>query len=254
MEVYRYFLQFEDYVFYATTERGKVFETGWFIHNYSISYALNLARSHYREEGQKPSYKRDLTPINEAGIYLTPAQVLDNTRYCINQFNTMDETFTLTRGKSLGYPAWGFVKMFRPISQKTVISKPNQFLANAFGYLICQDSLIMSMERLSNVYDAEINILPIQYLRLGKFMAKVKMTLKKATSVNLVNNSQTVNGMLNWSDLVTKPQLFDLIASALPTRLLENSRYLVPTRLLEVKFADGEVIYLPSDMNYLAAL
>lgn len=254
MEVYRYFLQFEDYVFYATTERGKVFETGWFIHNYALSYALDLARSRYREDGQKPNYKKELTPSNKAGIYLTPAQVLDNTQYCINQFNTMDETFNLSRDKSLGYPAWGFAKMFRPICKRTVNSDSNQFLANAVGYLICEDSLTTSIEKLSNFYGSEINLFPTQYLRLGKFMAKVKMTLEKAHSVNLVNKSLSVSGMLNWADLVNKPQLFDLIASALPTRLLENATYLVSTALLEIRFADEEVVYLPSQMNYLVTV
>jgi len=255
MEVYCYKLQFEDYVFYATTERGKVFETGWFIHNYALTYALGLALSNYREEMQKPDYENQFSAVNNAGIYLTPAQVLDSTRYCLNQFNTMDETFSLSRGQSLGYPAWGFAKMFRPLTQKTVNLKPNQFTnnANAQGYLICQDSLSNSLAQLSDFYQTEINLFPCQYLRLGKFMAKVKLILDKAISVNLVNQSQVINTMLNWSDLSHKPQLFDLIASALPTRLLENARYLTATELLQVKFNNqAEMVYLPTKMTYLA--
>jgi CRISPR-associated protein Csc1 len=255
MEIYRYSLQFEDYVFYATTERGKVFETGWFIHNYALTYALGLALSNYREEIQKPDYANQFVPVNNAGIYVTPAQVLDSTCYCINQFNTMDETFSLSRGQSLGYPAWGFAKMFRPLKQKTVNLKPNQFTnnANGQGYLICQNSLSNSLAQLSEHYQTEINLFPCQYIRLGKFMAKVKFILEKAISVNLVNQSQVINTMLNWSDLSDKPQLFDLIASALPTRLLQNAKYLTSTNLLQAKFNNqAEFVYLPTNMTYLA--
>lgn len=258
MEVYRYYLQFEDYVFYATNERGKVFETGWFIHNYALTYALGLALSNYREEKQKADYLNQFQPLNQAGIYLTPAQVLDTTRYLINQFNTIDETFTLKREQSVGYPAWGFAKMFRPLANKLIRDKSGNvtYKSNAMGYLICHDSLTNSLANLRQQYQIEdLNLLPIQYLRLGKFMAKVKMTLEKATSVKLVNQSQPINGMLNWSDLLTKPQLFDLIASALPTRLLESARYLTPTPLLQVNFeSQSETVYLPQNMSYLGGM
>jgi len=268
MEVYRYSLQFEDYVFYATTERGKVFETGWFIHNYALTYALGLALSNYREEQQKPDYQGQLAPLNQAGIYITPAMVLDVTRYCINQFNTIGETLVLKREKSPGYPAWGFAKMFRPLGQRFARDRSGNILQdrnsspipqkNATGYLICRESLDKSIEHLRQHYESNginsdgINVFPTQYLRLGKFMAKVKMTLTPAKSVSCVNQARSLTGLLNWADLPTQPQLFDLIASALPTRLIASARFLTGSNLIKVEFEDNPTeVYLPADMSYL---
>lgn len=264
MEVYRYNLQFEDYVFFATTERGKVFETGWFVHNYALTYALGLALSNYREEPQKPEYEAQLDPVNQAGLYITPAMVLDITRYRINQFNTMGETFILEREKSLGYPAWGFAKMFRPLRQRFAKDRFGNILKdtkglpisqkNATGYVICQDSLSNSVEYLTNHYQSDaINLFSTQYLRLGKFMAKVKMTMTQAKSVKSVNQARSLSGLLNWADLPTKPQLFDLIASALPTRLIEAARFTTASNLIKAEFDDDPTeVYLPEDMSYLA--
>jgi CRISPR-associated protein Csc1 len=55
MEVYRGALELLDYVFFATTERGKVYETGAFIHNYALAYAFRLASAPYSSVTQEPS-------------------------------------------------------------------------------------------------------------------------------------------------------------------------------------------------------
>ena len=44
MQIYRGTIELLDYVFYATVERGKVYETGAFIHNYALAYALGLVQ------------------------------------------------------------------------------------------------------------------------------------------------------------------------------------------------------------------
>lgn len=257
MEVYRYRLQFEDYVFYATTERGKVFETGWFIHNYALTYALGLAVSDYRQFQQKPLYGEQLSPANQAGLYFTPATVLPMTRYRINQFNTMGETFCLGREKSSGYPTWGYAKMFRPRCQRLVVNPQGRAISqdNATGYLICRDSLTQSVNYLRDYYKNEqLNLLPTQYLRLGKFTAKVKMSLTLAQSVTIVQQTRSLTGLLNWADLPSKPQRFDLIASALPTRLIEAAYFTQASNLIQAEFSqEPTLVYLPTDMAYLAS-
>ena len=54
MLIYRGTLELLDYVFYATVERGKVYETGAFIHNYAQGetcvYARLVQAPHYVEE------------------------------------------------------------------------------------------------------------------------------------------------------------------------------------------------------------
>jgi CRISPR-associated protein Csc1 len=254
VEVYRYRLQFEDYLFYATTERGKVFETGWFIHNYALTYALGLAVSEYRQSSQKPLYREQLSPVNQAGLYFTPATVLPMTRYRINQFNTMGETFYLGREKSSGYPSWGYAKLFRPRRQGGVIENQGKEMSqdNATGYLICRDSLSQGVNYLRDYYKNEqLNLFPIQYLRLGKFTAKVKMSLTLAQSVTIVQQARSLTGLLNWADLPSKPQRFDLIASALPTRLIEAAYFTQACALIKAEFSQEPTrVYLPTDMAY----
>ncbi len=60
MELYRCDITLHDYLFFATTERGKVAETGPFIHNYALTYALGWAIAPWRNEVQKPHYREDL--------------------------------------------------------------------------------------------------------------------------------------------------------------------------------------------------
>jgi CRISPR-associated protein Csc1 len=63
MQIYRGTLELLDYVFFATLERGKVYESGAFIHNYALAYALRLAQAPYTHHVQQPRYAEELTPL-----------------------------------------------------------------------------------------------------------------------------------------------------------------------------------------------
>lgn len=57
MQIYRGRIKLLDYVFFATVERGKIYETGAFIHNYALTYALKLAKDvPYTHAKQSPNY------------------------------------------------------------------------------------------------------------------------------------------------------------------------------------------------------
>ena len=71
MHIYRGTLELLDYVFYATVERGKVYETGSFIHNYALAYAFGLAKGvPYTQLRQQPRYRQDLI----MAFHSTPAR------------------------------------------------------------------------------------------------------------------------------------------------------------------------------------
>jgi CRISPR-associated protein Csc1 len=110
-QVYLCELVMHDYLFFATTERGKVAETGAFIHNYALTYALGWATSPYGNEEQKPNYRTELATVGSR--YVTPARLLRGS-YLLSQYNTMSENYHLSKGQSIGYPDWGFIKCFRP--------------------------------------------------------------------------------------------------------------------------------------------
>jgi len=221
MQVYRCDLTFHDYLFFATTERGKVAETGPFIHNYALTYALGWAISPWHNEIQKPHYREELAQVRQR--YVTPAQLLRGS-YLISQYNTMSESYNLSKAQSIGYPDWGFIKCFRP--------------GAIFRFY---------------VLSAEVVQFPL-YLRLGKFMAKARLHTTPASPVQQrsipFNEQETkqhhvMQPLLTWNDLPLSahPVVSDIIVSALPSRLIENAVFTgIEGPYLVATFADEDII------------
>src|SRR5204863_5239188 len=99
MEMYRCDILLHDYLFFATTERGKVAETGPFIHNYALTYALGWATSAWRNETQQPHYREELRAVGRR--YVTPAKLLHGSTL-VSQYNTLSESYSLGKGRSIG--------------------------------------------------------------------------------------------------------------------------------------------------------
>src|SRR6266699_234851 len=74
MRVYVCRLVFHESLYYATREVGRLYETEGCLHNYALTYALGLAAAPYFQAQQVPHYVEELTPLNERGIYITPAR------------------------------------------------------------------------------------------------------------------------------------------------------------------------------------
>lgn len=73
-------LTLHDSLFYATREMGTLYETGRFLHNYALSYALfneQLIRVPYFAGSYRPDYPEDLGKLNQAGVYVTPAHPIE---------------------------------------------------------------------------------------------------------------------------------------------------------------------------------
>ena len=215
--IYRCDLILHDYLFFASTERGKVAETSPYVHNYALTYALNWVQSVWHNEQQKARYREDLTPIRHR--YITPARLIQGASR-VMQYNTLSEQLKFEKQRSIGYPDWGFIKCFNP---GTLFQ----------AYVI--------------VVDAEI--FP-RYVRLGKFMAKTKLEVVKASSVSEKRGNFTASHLLNWSDLRKKPVAFNVQVMSLPSRLISQAVF-ETTEFLEAKFPDSDVVRLPLEMGYL---
>jgi CRISPR-associated protein Csc1 len=61
-------------LFFATREIGRLYETGRYLHNYALAYALRLVQAPYFTAEQVPTYGADLALLQEQGVYITPAQ------------------------------------------------------------------------------------------------------------------------------------------------------------------------------------
>lgn len=76
MHIYRCTLTLQENLYYATREMGTLYETGRYLHNYALSYALfhdTRIQTPYFCSSYRPTYANDLAPLTQAGIYVTPA-------------------------------------------------------------------------------------------------------------------------------------------------------------------------------------
>lgn len=73
MHIVRCALTLHESLFFATRELGRLYETGRYLHNYALSYALGLARSPWFHAEHIPHYAEDLDGLN-GQIYVTPAE------------------------------------------------------------------------------------------------------------------------------------------------------------------------------------
>ena len=235
MQIYQGQIRLLDYIFYATVERGKVYETGAFIHNYALAYALNLVNSEtytYANKKQEPHYVEELTPLN-GQLYITPAAPRQ-VNYRLIQWNTIREGYAFPgKERSLGYPDWGFARVLCPES-------------HFIFYLLIDDSSGMkdapALQGLLGGKTARV--------RLGKFPGKAHVQLEKAASVREKAGDFEVHAYLNWRDLETDPQVCDVVAASLPTRLLSNAHFAEGT-YYQARFGDDSV-QLPVRMGFLA--
>lgn len=235
MQIYQGTIELLDYVFYATVERGKVYETGSFIHNYALAYALGLVRGEtytYARLTQEPHYVEELTPLNDR-LYITPGAP-QRIAHRLVQWNTLREGYAYPgKPPSLGYPDWGFARVLRPGSRFTF-------------YLLLPDPAVQSQS--PALHDLLAG--RAARVRLGKFPAKARLQLKRADKVAEQSGSFLVDTLLNWRDLETAPLVCDVVATSLPTRLISRAHF-AHGPYYEAHFGD-DVVRLPAQMRFLA--
>lgn len=235
MEIYRGDIELLDYVFYATVERGKVYETGSFIHNYALTYALGLVHGEtyvYARQVQEPHYLEELTPLN-GRIYLTPGEAV-RVSHRLVQWNTLREAYAFPgKPPSLGYPDWGFARMLRPGSRFR------------FYVLVSPSTASLDAPALADLLAGKS-----VRVRLGKFPAKARLRLERASQVSQHDGPFLSEVLLNWRDLEADPVFCDVLASSLPTRLISRARFDKGSHF-EARFGDDPVL-LPVDMRFLA--
>lgn len=233
MQIYRGTLELLDYVFFATVERGKVYESGGFIHNYALAYALRLARAPYAHLIQEPHYTEELGPLNDVGLYLTPGGPV-RVEHRLVQWNTIREGYDFP-GKiaSIGYPDWGFARVLRPESCFT------------FFLLVAEPARLPPVPALQDLLAGHS-----ARVRLGKFPGKAIVALVPASQITERQGSFVAAAMLNWRDLASEPTRCDILPSTLPTRLILNAHF-PGGRYYECYFGQ-ERVRLPDGMRFLA--
>ncbi|MBZ9622636.1 type I-D CRISPR-associated protein Cas5/Csc1 [Clostridium sp. FP2] len=209
MEIYKYTLEFMEEVFFSSQEIDTLFSTKPFIGNYALTYAMGWCRSKYNQN--YISYEEDFKLVNNRGLYITPAYIKEP-KYSISTFNALSDQYYHKMERALSnYPQVGKIK---------ALSVGNK-----------AEGLIFSKDALKKV----------SYIRLGKFLGKVKVSYEKCEFA-IDSSDKQCYGLVNSVDLSEDFNVkgFDLI-NMHPVSLLKNLRG--EGKMYQIKTNAGEIFY-----------
>ncbi len=211
-------LVLHDSVYYSTREVGRLFETGRYLHNWALTYALGLAASDWRVHGFTPSYRSQLAPLNDRGVYVTPAQprLLE---YWLSTWKLGADEYRHQEARPrVNRPNYGRSKELAPGSE---------FLF----YVLAHDPVELP-----------------HWVRLGLWMGKAEI-LQEAVPWHLRKGSYLSTHPLNPLDLPELPRIYDVVSMP-PVSLLLNAQFDGP--YVEIG-QNRDKVRLPVNMGYLIA-
>jgi CRISPR-associated protein Csc1 len=235
MHIYPADLLLQEHTFFASREIDPLYASEPLIGNYALTYALGFCHAPYRWDGG-PRYKEDFTPLNEQGLYITPAQ-FSLLRMTLTRFNGQIDSYyarfaqnaiTMQRDpnekvRATNFPQSGRIRMLGLGSR-------------ARFFLLDRDHLI--------VQGKGPRLLP--YIRLGKFMSKARIKWQEKITPQLLQKSDVkVSGMLNAADLEDTTSL-----------LVFSSYNIHPAPILHDVHMSGQFwqlgsdSFLPTNMHY----
>lgn len=230
--VYRCILELHDSLYYATREIGRLYETEAILHNYALCYALGLVDSdkyattvseetayRYFCAEQVPMYEAHLTPLNQQGIYVTPARAVRHSAV-LNTWKYADNRYHVEMQKTQkNIPSFGRAKEIAPESQFEF-------------FMIAQDLLTLP-----------------RWVRLGKWMSKAELIVKELPTPKRNSAKEFLFPYpLNPLDVMFTNQVlsYDTINMP-PVSLIRNVRMVGEYYTFE---GLGESLKLPAQMMY----
>jgi CRISPR-associated protein Csc1 len=230
--IYHCTIELHDSLYFATREIGRLYETEPILHNYALCYALGLVDSDHHSTRvpaeheyryfcpeQVPKYEEHLTPLNQQGIYITPARaishssVLHTWKYANNNYHVeMEKT-------QKNIPSFGRAKE---------IAAESQF-----------ECFIIASQ-------------PIQlprWIRLGKWMSKAEVQIEELKEFDTTTKDFVCEHPLNPLDVMFANQVvsYDTLNMP-PVSLIRNVRFLNGTHY-RIKSGKGSFA-LPANMEY----
>ncbi|MBD2482150.1 type I-D CRISPR-associated protein Cas5/Csc1 [Planktothrix sp. FACHB-1365] len=160
--IYRCTIELHDSLYFATREIGRLYETEPILHNYALCYALGLIdnpsyQTTVAEEDsyryfcpeQVPKYEQHLTPLNQQGIYVTPARTVNYTAV-LNTWKYANNNYHVEMEKTQkNIPSFGRTKEIAPESKFEF-------------FIITENSLKLP-----------------KWIRLGKWASKAELTIEE---------------------------------------------------------------------------
>jgi len=225
--LYRCTLELHDSMYFATREIGRLYETEPVLHNYALCYALGLVDSdrhsttvpeehsyRYFCPEQVPKYEKHLTPLNQQGIYVTPARAVKHTAV-LNTWKYANNNYHVEMEKTQkNIPSFGRAKEIAPESQF--------------------EGFILSEKPLS---------LP-RWIRLGKWASKAEVRIEELPKVRSAEGEFTFPYPLNPLDVMFTHQVlsYDTVNMP-PVSLIRNVR-------LQGHYYESEGLKIPARMAY----
>lgn len=225
--IYRCQLELHDSLYYATREIGRLYETESVIHNYALCYALGLidsevystsvAEEHsyrYFCPEQVPKYEEHLTPLNEQGIYLTPARSLSHSA-TLNTWKYANNNYHVEMEKTQkNIPSFGRAKEIAPESRFEF-------------FLVSQKSLTLP-----------------RWIRLGKWMSKAAVEVTELSQSKSIAGEYVFPYLLNPLDVMFSHQVISYdVVNMPPVSLIRNVR-------LRGQFYETDKLKIPAGMQY----
>ncbi|GAC1354505.1 MAG: hypothetical protein NVSMB38_33120 [Ktedonobacteraceae bacterium] len=212
-------LKLHDYLFYASREMGRLYETEKYLHNYGLTYALGLVKAPYANLAQVPRYAEDLDVMNTQGVYVTPAHPLQYS-FAFHTFKMANVNYyNFTPQVSTNQVVFGRAKELAPQS--------------SFEFFVLSEAQVA---------------LP-RWIRLGKWMAKAQVSIVARGQAKSKDGGYQASGVLNPLDLAYMPENCNIIAMA-PASLVTNVT--ATGRYYEYEY-EHKVAHLPMDMRYQPA-
>lgn len=216
-------LRLDDFLFYASREMGRLYETEKYLHNYGLTYALGLVKAPYTNVTQVPRYAEELRLVNEQEIYVTPAYPLRYT-FAFHTFKMANVNYySFTPQISSNQVLYGRAKELAPESE--------------FEFFLLSERPVQ---------------LP-RWIRLGKWMAKARVEVMRQGIAQAKQGAFRAPGALNPLDLPLLPEHCNIVAMA-PASLITNAY--CTGEYFELASEDGrrsghaQPICLPAGMSY----
>jgi CRISPR-associated protein Csc1 len=228
--IYRCELELHDSVYFATREIGRLYETEPIIHNYALCYALGLVDSEkyattvtekhsyrYFCPEQVPKYEEHLTPLNQQGIYVTPASSINHTSI-LNTWKYANNNYHVEMEKTQkNIPSFGRTK---EIAAESV-----------FEFFV--------------ISQREIK-LP-KWIRLGKWMSKAEVTVEELPQPKTKTDLFICTHALNPLDVMFSNQVISYdVLNMPPVSLIQN----VQMRGQYYYFENVKDVRLPVNISY----
>ncbi len=218
MRLTHYRLTFHENLFYATREIGRLYETGRYLHNYALTYALGLVHAPYFQAQQIPAYAEELGALNARGIYVTPARGVD-VRYQLVTFKFADNAYRVKmEPNSRNVPSFGRAKEVA--------------VGSAFEFAVIHREPLKTP----------------RWIRMGLWRSKALVQILGEAELKPASQSKEkiASLPLNPLDVEGDFRIYDLISMP-PSSLVENAR-------LEADWYEAELptgmMFVPANMIY----